>query len=208
MHANGSVNGARPYGGQFGDLENCRGMSPLAQQSHCREFILQRTARVQMGHAQALMAAVLVMVEIGDSPGVHCLGLVPAIPPPHAPCAVGAILRGKAGLSQPSLACPQELQSPPAPSCAVHRTPFPWRSTLGLLAHGGQGSPWEGMIYACLLGSTAPSASTRGVWCLASPCLLCRPSHFVPVSCRYSDHLITPWFCLLPWRRYTCLRSS
>ena len=35
------------------------------------------------------------------------------------------------------------------------------------------------------------------------------PSPFRPAVLQIqSDHLITPWFCLLPWRQYTCLRSS
>ena len=53
---------------------------------------------------------------------------------------------------------------------------------------------------------TVPSASSGGVWRLASPCLHCHPPCVLQVR---RDRLITPWFCLLPGDGgYTCLRSS
>lgn len=134
-----------------------------------------------MGPAPALSATELVMAEFGDSRGVPCRGPVPAT---H-PGALGAQLRGKAGLIQPRLACAQERPGPPAPSWAVHRTSCLRRGAQGLLAHGGPRRPPGEVIYACLLASSAPSASPGGVWRLASPCLLRRPPHLALMSCRF-----------------------
>lgn len=96
----------------------------------------------------------------------------------HSPRAPGDILRGKGGLCQPGLAPAQEQHSPPALSCAIHRTPYPQRSARGMLVPGGWAA-LRGSDLCVLVGKhrTVPSASTGGERCLARPCLLsCLPT--------------------------------
>lgn len=104
-------------------------------------------------------------------------------PPP--PCAPGDHLQREGWTLPAGLAPAQEWHSPPAPSCAIHRTSCPQRSVLGMLAHVGLRLP-VGRGDLCLpAGKHCPvsSASIRGAQCWRLPAC-CRPPHFVLVSHR------------------------